>query len=71
MWSLKLKSGTKDEVYCYKARFVAKGCCQRASLDYTEIEIETEIVYSMYRVKPAAIFGPPNSAKKGTYKRWS
>jgi hypothetical protein len=36
MWMYKVKSDTMGDVSCFKARFVAKGCIQRASLDYTE-----------------------------------
>jgi hypothetical protein len=36
MWIYNVKSDTKGEVSCYKARFVAKECSQRAGLDYTE-----------------------------------
>jgi hypothetical protein len=31
-----IKSDIEDEVSRFKARFVAKGCSQRAGLDYTE-----------------------------------
>jgi hypothetical protein len=36
MWIYKVKSDTADDVSRFKARFVAKGCSQRAGLDYTE-----------------------------------
>jgi hypothetical protein len=36
MWIYKAKSDLAGGVSRYKARFVAKGCCQRACLDYTE-----------------------------------
>jgi hypothetical protein len=35
MWIYKVKSNTVDDVSHFKARFVAKGCSQRAGLDYT------------------------------------
>jgi hypothetical protein len=37
MWIFKIKSNTMGEVSRFKARFVAKGCSQRAGLDNTEI----------------------------------
>jgi hypothetical protein len=36
MWVHKVKSDTLGDVSRFKARFVAKGCNQRASFDYTE-----------------------------------
>jgi hypothetical protein len=36
MWIYKIESDTVSDVSCFKARFVAKGCSQRAGLDYTE-----------------------------------
>jgi hypothetical protein len=36
MWIYKVKSGTQGDVSRFKARFVAKGCCKSAGLDYTE-----------------------------------
>ena len=36
MWIFKVKSDTAGDVSRSKARFVAKGCSQRAGLDYTE-----------------------------------
>jgi ACR3 family arsenite efflux pump ArsB len=36
MWIYKIKSGIEGEVYRCNARFVAKGCSQRAGLNYTE-----------------------------------
>jgi hypothetical protein len=36
MWIFKVKSDTAGDVSRFKARFVAKGCSQRAGLDYTE-----------------------------------
>jgi hypothetical protein len=36
MWIYKVKSDTVDDVPRFKARFVAKGCNQRACLNYTE-----------------------------------
>jgi hypothetical protein len=36
MWIYKVKSDTAGDVSRFKARFIAKGCSQRASLDYTE-----------------------------------
>jgi hypothetical protein len=36
MWIYKVKSDTVGDVSRFKARFVAKGCSQRACLDYTE-----------------------------------
>jgi hypothetical protein len=35
MWIYKIKLDTEGEVSRYKACFVAKGCSQRAGLDYT------------------------------------
>jgi hypothetical protein len=34
MWIYKIKSDTEGEVSCYKARFLAKRCSQRAGLYY-------------------------------------
>jgi hypothetical protein len=34
MWIYKIESDTDGEVSHYKARFVTKGCSQRAGLDY-------------------------------------
>jgi hypothetical protein len=36
MWIYKVKSDTMGDVSLFNARFVAKGCSQRAGLDYTE-----------------------------------
>jgi hypothetical protein len=36
MWIYKVKSDSVGDVSRFKARFVAKGCSQRASLDYKE-----------------------------------
>jgi hypothetical protein len=36
MWIYKVKSNTASDVSRFKARFVAKGCSQRARLDYTQ-----------------------------------
>jgi hypothetical protein len=36
MWIYKVKSKTAGDVSSFKARFVAKGCSNRAGLDYTE-----------------------------------
>jgi hypothetical protein len=36
MWIYKVKSDTAGDVNRFKARFVAKGCSQRAGLDFTE-----------------------------------
>jgi hypothetical protein len=36
MWIYKIQSDTDGEVSRFKAHFVAKGCSQRAGLDYTE-----------------------------------
>jgi hypothetical protein len=36
MWIYKVNSDTADDVSRFKARFVAKGCSQRAGLDYTK-----------------------------------
>jgi hypothetical protein len=36
MWIYKVKSDTVGDVSRFKAQFVAKGCSQRAGLDYTE-----------------------------------
>jgi hypothetical protein len=36
IWICKIKSDTASDVSSFKARFVAKGCSQRAGLDYTE-----------------------------------
>jgi hypothetical protein len=36
MWIFKVKSDTAGDVSRIKARFAAKGCSQRAGLDYTE-----------------------------------
>jgi hypothetical protein len=37
MWIYKVKSDPTSDVTRFKARFVAKGCSQRASLDYMEM----------------------------------
>jgi uncharacterized protein YaaW (UPF0174 family) len=36
MWIYNIKSKTKGEASHFKAHFVAKGCSQRAGLNYTE-----------------------------------
>jgi hypothetical protein len=36
MWIFKIKSDTEGVVSRFEARFVAKGCSQRAGQDYTE-----------------------------------
>jgi hypothetical protein len=36
MWIYKVKSDTVGDVFRFKAGFVAKGCSQRASLEYTD-----------------------------------
>jgi hypothetical protein len=36
MWIYKIKSDLDGDVSRYKARVVAKGCSQRAGLEYTE-----------------------------------
>jgi hypothetical protein len=36
MWIYKVNSDTAGDVTRFKARFVAKGCSQRAGLEYTE-----------------------------------
>jgi hypothetical protein len=36
MWIYKVKSDTAGDVSRFKTRFFAKGCNQRAGLDYTE-----------------------------------